>query len=235
VVLSALLLLRPRPATGWNPAAVLDSERTQGPSPLGPSASILIHVDGPPTAHTGGFGEPTCRDCHADFPLNEPGGVLRIEGLPDPYEPGAAYVLTVALESGDMARAGFQTAIRFLGGLDEGQQAGHLGPISPRIALVVEESSGVHYLSHSGSGSVVGPGGVASWSFEWRAPTSASPVVMHVAANSANGDDSPLGDLIYVAERTVGPAEPGLEQGSAGRLSGSRWCTSSGRPESTSP
>jgi len=32
--------------------------------------------DGPPPAHTGGFGEPTCRACHFDGDLNAEGGGL---------------------------------------------------------------------------------------------------------------------------------------------------------------
>ena len=41
---------------------------------------------------------------------------------------------------------------------------------------------------------------LASWSFVWIAPNARDVVMMHVAANSANGDNSPLGDLIYTAE-----------------------------------
>src|SRR5690606_8758969 len=48
----------------------------------------LPYPDRPPPAHTGGFGEPTCQQCHFDAPLNDPGGALYVEGLPERYTPG---------------------------------------------------------------------------------------------------------------------------------------------------
>jgi len=61
------------------------------------AAARAANYDGPPVAHTGGFGEPTCQACHQGEPLNAPGGSLRIEGLPQRYEPGRAYTLTMVL------------------------------------------------------------------------------------------------------------------------------------------
>ena len=55
--------------------------------------------DGPPIAHTGGFGEPTCRVCHQGQPLNAAGGTLRVEGLPGRYEAGRTYELVKAASS----------------------------------------------------------------------------------------------------------------------------------------
>src|SRR2546426_4300103 len=84
------------------------------------------NYDGPPVAHTGGFGEPTCRACHQGEPLNEPGGSLRIEGLPQRYEPGRAYMLTVVLRRSGMGRAGFELSTRVADGQEAGSQAGGL-------------------------------------------------------------------------------------------------------------
>src|SRR3989442_11863996 len=81
------------------------------------------NYDGPPVAHTGGFGEPTCRACHQDEPLNAPGGSLRIEGLPRRYEPGRAYMLTVVLRRSGLGRAGFELSTRVADGQEAGSQA----------------------------------------------------------------------------------------------------------------
>ncbi len=161
------------------------------------------HADGPPLARTGGFGEPTCIECHLDLAPNAPGGALLLDGVPAWFAPGAVYVVTVIVEGEGMGRAGFQAAARFRGGARSGRSAGGLAPLDDRT--VVRSEGGVDYVHHTVEGSRLGPGGVASWSFEWVAPEDPSPVVFHVSGNSANGDDSPLGDLVYATERAVPP------------------------------
>jgi hypothetical protein len=149
------------------------------------------HVGGPPPARTGGFGEPTCRECHTGFELNASGGGLTVEGLPPAYDPGVPYVLTIVLRSTDMGRAGFQLSVRD----ERGRQAGQLSGLGARVSLSTE--GGISFAHHTAVGSAVSDGEMTSWAVEWTAPESAGPVWMHLAANSANGDDSPLGDFIY--------------------------------------
>jgi hypothetical protein len=150
--------------------------------------------------HTGGFGEPTCQVCHADAELNLPGGVLGIEGVPTTYEPGVRYRITVVLVSEGMTRAGFQAAFRFADGETQGKQAGRIEPIDTRVTVSVSAAPAVEYVHHTESGTELAEPELASWSFAWTAPDAGDPVTIHVAANSANGDNSPLGDLIYTAE-----------------------------------
>ena len=163
------------------------------------------NADGPPAAHTGGFGEPTCQACHLESELNAPGGVLGVEGLAAQYEPGGRYPVTVVLLSDGMDRAGFQGAFRFAEGEHAGTQAGRLQPIDTRVVVRPNGETGIVYVQHSDGGTAAGPDGLVSWRFVWTAPPAEDPVVFHVAANSANGDNSPFGDLIYTAEaRTTG-------------------------------
>lgn len=154
---------------------------------------------GPPPGYTGGFGEPTCESCHAGLPLNEPGGALVVGGLDDgELEPGATRRVTLTLTGDGMGRAGFQAAFR----LDEGEPgapAGTLRPIDERTRVIRDASSGVEYVQQSETGSAL-VNGAGRWEFEWTAPDRPASVALHVAANSADGDDSPLGDLIYTAE-----------------------------------
>jgi hypothetical protein len=174
--------------------------------------------EGPPPAHTGGFGEPTCRQCHGDAGLNEPGGRLVIAGVPSRYLPGRTYELVVSLERDGMLRAGFQLAARFAAGDRAGTQAGVLSPVDARTAIVADSVTHVSYVEHTLAGTALGAGGAgaaggggssaALWTFLWTAPAAGGgAVVLNVAANAANDDDSPLGDFIYTRAVPV-PPEP---------------------------
>ncbi len=185
---------------------------------MGAALSFLIpptldsrpNVDGPPVGHTGGFGEPTCQNCHLGNPLNAPGGILGVEGLPAAYRPNERYRITLVLQSEDMGAAGFQTALRFWGGDHDGMQAGRLEPYDTRVVVRTDHSTGVEYAQHTGPGSMVEPGALAVWSFFWTAPREEGVVTLHAAANSGNGDNSPLEDLIYTIQETTRAAHPVL-------------------------
>lgn len=166
--------------------------------PLGPWPTT--YKDGPPPAYTGGFGEPTCRACHADAPLNEASGTLAIDGVPDRYQPGRTYELAVTLRRDGMQRSGFELAARLADGDGAGTQAGGLAPAEDRSAVVRDSATRVEYLTHTLVGTSVAAGGPGRWPFRWTAPAGAAgqAVVFHVAANAANDDDSPFGDFIYV-------------------------------------
>lgn len=166
------------------------------------AAGLPFHVERPPPGHTGGFGEPTCRACHVDSDLNAPGSTLGILGLEGPFAPGETRRVTVRLESFDMVAAGFQGAFRFAAGPRRGETAGVVAGVDGRTGAVPDSMGRILYIQHTAAGTPASAD-VATWTFEWTAPASPGEVVLHVAANSANGDDSPLGDLIYTAETPV--------------------------------
>jgi len=168
----------------------------------GAAAAPLFHAAAPPVGHTGGFGEPTCLACHTGDALNAFGGSVRIEGLPKRYSPGASYPLTVLLSAEETAIAGFELAARFAGGEVRGDPAGSLRPVDARVSLTVDERDRVYAHQTEAGASVSDPSG-SSWSLEWIAPDDGGDVTFHVAANSGNGDNSPLGDLIYASEARV--------------------------------
>ena len=191
---------------GWFSGAMLASlagvafvTSVRDPSSPGIGA---FHAGGPPAGHTGGFGEPTCRICHLEFDLNL-GGELELEGLPDSFRPGESYVVTLALRSSEMNRAGFQAAVRFVEGVAAGKQAGELLPLDGRTTVVADTASGVQYVQHAPPSLESADPEFVSWSFEWRAPNSADAISFDAAANSANGDDSPLGDIVYAASARI--------------------------------
>ena len=169
-------------------------------------AAVPLFRAGPPPRHTGGFGEPTCRACHSDAGLNEPGGVLTIDGAPSRYEPGRTYQLEVVLRHGAMLRAGFQLAARFADGAAAGRQAGVLAPGDGRSVVISDTLSRVSYIEHTLAGTEL-RGDAGRWLVRWTAPSDAGGVVtFHAAGNAADDDDSPLGDFIYTTALRVAPA-----------------------------
>ena len=172
---------------------------------VGAAAAVpALNTEGPPPGHTGGFYEPTCVACHEGNDVNAFGGRVSIEGLPHEYERGESYLLTVVVAADETSLAGFQLAARYGGGAGWGREAGELVPIDTRVTVTRGEN-GVPYAHHTREGSGTSVPDLATWSLEWIAPLEGGPVALHVAANSGNGDNSPLGDLVYTSEVTVLP------------------------------
>jgi hypothetical protein len=167
------------------------------------AAVTASHRDGPPPAHTGGFGEPTCHGCHFDSALDRGPGRVALEGVPDTYQPGTIYLVTVTLSHPGTAAAGFQLAARF----EDGTQAGVLqvaGNERSRTAVTAE--AGIQYAHHLEDGTTPSSPGSTRWIIQWTAPlTDRGSVVFHVAANAANDDWSPFGDFIYSASARASP------------------------------
>ncbi len=174
------------------------------------AAFPVVHATGPPPGHTGGFGEPTCAVCHIGNDLNAFGGSVRLEGLPDAYESGAAYVLSVILRADETAIAGFQMAARFSGGDDRGASAGSFLPLDARVR-VLEAAGGARYVHQTVAGSSVSTAEGSSWAVEWIAPDSEVPVEFHLTATSGNGDNSPLSDLVYTFAAEIPSVEAGAQ------------------------
>jgi hypothetical protein len=164
---------------------------------------------GPPPAHTGGFGEPTCHACHFDNPLNAGpdtrAAALELRGLPSAYEAGRTYRLTIVLREPDLRRSGFALSARFASAAAAaGADAGTLMALDEGVAITLEGRPPVSYAHHTETGTHVGEAGSASWSLDWRAPSgAASPVVFHVVANAANDDNSEFGDRIFARSFTL--------------------------------
>jgi len=76
----------------------------------------------------------------------------------------------------------------------------------------------LQYIEHTAAGSRPGQTGSAQFSFDWTPPATATgPMVIYVAANAANDNDSSSGDHIYLREYTlqaavIPPALPVISQ-----------------------
>lgn len=163
------------------------------------------HLQGPPPAHTGGFGEPTCLACHAEFEPNPQPDRLTLTGWPERYTPSEQYLIEISLVGDDMVLAGFQAAIRFADGPDKSRNAGRVDPIDHYVG-VTRSPEGVEFVQHTNDGARQVQSGSIHWQFIWTAPRSTGAVRLDVAANDANGDNSPLGDFVYTASRTASGA-----------------------------
>ena len=165
------------------------------------ASSSIAHVDGPPPANTGGFGDDTCHVCHFDSDLNDAAGSLILEGIPEDYVPGADYLIQIVLARPEIVRGGFEAAVRFADGPDVGRQAGSLKSIDERVEVVTGEDRPVQYARQTEPGSLVESDGTARWTIRWRAPEDPTdPIVFNVAANASNYDASAFGDFIYTRE-----------------------------------
>ena len=167
----------------------------------------MAYREGPAASVTGGFGEPSCRECHFDQPLNDASGRLSLRGVPDRYRDRQPYQITITLDRPGMTRGGFEISARFASGAQRGKQAGSWRPLDDRVQIVRSETdSALLFVQHNGSGSAIANPGSASWTMEWAAPESGLDVVQfNVAANASNDDASALGDYIYVQEARSTP------------------------------
>ena len=164
------------------------------------------YPDGAPPGFSGGFKEDSCQACHFSADLNAPPGRVAIDGVPERYDAGRRYTLTVTLSRSDMKRAGFQLTARFK---DGGAQAGALGPASADTDRVATSDDGkVQYAGQKKEGAAITDAGVARWSVEWTAPPGGGAVVFNVAANAADGDNTTGGDFIYTASAEAASSQP---------------------------
>ncbi len=174
---------------------------------------MLAFKEGPYPNVTGGFGEQTCRRCHIDNPLNAPGGSVEVAGVPDVYEPGKVYPITIRVSREDLRRAGFEIAARFAAGRGRGKQAGSWRVTDGRAQLIPGAvDKALTFVQHNLAGSRTPTRGANAWALEWTAPSPSGGLVQfNVAANASNNDDSPLGDFIYtkvLRSRAPQPSRP---------------------------
>jgi hypothetical protein len=170
-------------------------------------------VEGPVPGYTGGFGEPTCTTCHFDSPAEPAEGGLTLEGVPDAFEPGARYEVTIALRDPGLERGGYQLAVRWAEGPSEGRQAGRLAATDGRSEVVLYHKDGkegeapVLYARQTREGARPEAPGSARWTLLWTAPERPEgAVVFHAAGNAANYDDSELGDVVHTRDVRSRPA-----------------------------
>ncbi len=149
------------------------------------------YSDGPPDAHTGGTGEPTCATsgCH-DNAEPDTGDGECILTTPSAYTPGEPHHMGVLI-AGHAEKGGFELKAVD----DEGNSAGNF-TFHEENLVQVSEHDGVIYVKQTAEGA-----GRIDWQMEWMAPPAGTGrVTFYVAGVAANNDSTPDHDNVFTAE-----------------------------------
>jgi hypothetical protein len=168
------------------------------------------YMDGAPAGFSGGFGEESCHACHFHNALDSGPGRAALAGIPERFEPDETYLVTVTLTRPEMKLGGFQLTARFK---DGGAQAGTLSPApgeEDRVGIVAQDA--VQYASQRRKGTALTEANTAAWRLMWTAPRADGPVVFHVAANAANGDETAEGDFVHTHSVESTPGSSGISR-----------------------
>ncbi|MBI4442060.1 MAG: hypothetical protein HY649_01645 [Acidobacteria bacterium] len=163
---------------------------------------LLAFPFGPPPGVSGAPGEGTCTACHGGTENSGPGSVTIT--VPSSYSSGTTFPIVVTVSDPNQRRWGFELSVRTAAN----QQAGTLIPGTDGFTQPTNPStlSGIQFITHTTQGTRLGTTGGASFNFQWQAPDVAvGSVTFYVAANAANGDNTPGGDRIYTSSATVPP------------------------------
>jgi uncharacterized protein (TIGR03437 family) len=167
---------------------------------------VWAFAEGPPDAHTGGFGEQSCAECHGTGRVNINGGRVTVT-LPDTYSSGVTYPIKVTIFDSAQRRWGFELSARTA----DGAQAGVLTPTDAFTQIAFPSANrAIRYIEQTSVGTRAGTrdtGAGISYTFNWTAPdVTAGPVVFDAAANAANNNGIPdSGDHIYTVEASLQP------------------------------
>lgn len=159
--------------------------------------TAYAYVTGPDASYTNAPGDiGSCVNCHDTFhEANIGPGSVRIDDVPEVYEPGSQYTLKVVVQQNGRQRYGFQlTAID-----KDGDRIGTLAPLGSDSQLnPVTGEGGRQYINHTQTGTLPTSSGARIWLVRWTAPaTDKGTAHFYVAGNAANGDFTNQNDYIY--------------------------------------
>ena len=178
--------------------------------------ALLALGSGPVAGVSGVPGEESCSGCHNGPPgqgnvtITFPGGAS--------YTPGVKQHQVVTITDSVQRRWGFQLTARLA--TSAATQAGSFTPGADGYTQLVCTQANFHsetfgnacatngmpleYIEHTQSGTRPGAKSPVTFEFDWTPPASnAGNLILYVAANAANGDNSERGDHIYTARYTV--------------------------------
>lgn len=135
-----------------------------------------------------------CVQCHVGADKNP--AEMVVEGLPEKYEPGKTYKITVKITKGPDCSGGVAC-----GGFAVQVSAGELIVVDKKNTFISTTPTGEKLLTHTKDGSLR-----REWTFEWKAPDKPEPVTFKISVIAANGDGSFNGDAYAYKEITIGAA-----------------------------
>ena len=163
---------------------------------------LFSYANNPPNGRTGAPGEGTCGDCHSSYTLNSGSGSVYLTGVPNEYNPGETYAITVHVSHPSMTRWGFELAAKN----DDGMQGGEI--LVTQSSLTTSSNwNDITYIKQRNQGTFAGQNNGADWTFDWQAPQQDDGVIsFYVAGNTANFSNNTAGDYIYTNSSYSEPA-----------------------------
>lgn len=144
------------------------------------SAAALAHPQGAPWGSADPDTTHSCAACHFDHEPVARSQSLMLTGLPEYAQAGEAYEVTLRFEAGAAPHAGFMVSAS-TGAFD-----------------AVDELVSAHKADVRSASPAAPVNGVVRWSFIWRVGEAAPEIVtFRAAANAANDDASPFGDILH--------------------------------------
>ena len=138
----------------------------------------------------------TCISCHG----SSSSGSLVISNLPNQYESGQKYIITIKLSQSGQRRWGF-----ILTALDKnGKQAGNFANINAKTQIF--SSKGRQYIGHTSIGTAAGKENSNTWLLNWTAPRlEVGSISFYASGNAANNNFGISGDNGYKTQVTIEP------------------------------
>jgi hypothetical protein len=148
---------------------------------------ISLFIHGLTYGHRNSSPNMECINCHAGELVQD---MIKLEGLPQRYIPEKTYnlkiVLKTELESMSESKGGFSLEVTG-------------GKLIVKDKRHTQLSNG--FLTHTQEGNEL-----RTWEFAWKAPSERMDISFTVMAVAANGDYSPVGDMVGATVYVVKPA-----------------------------
>ncbi|MBU6339927.1 MAG: T9SS type A sorting domain-containing protein [Bacteroidetes bacterium] len=168
------------------------------------TTSSMRDPNNPPTGNTGAPNETTCQQssCHTGGSYT---GSVTITGIPDTVVANQSYTVTLK-QTSNAVRGGFQ-----LTSLDAGNA--FVGTLTAGTGVNIGTGSNSRKYARQSTPKTLANGST-SWSFTWKAPSSANnnTVKFYFVSLAANGNGNKTGDNVLTGEKTVLLAQPVASQ-----------------------
>lgn len=163
---------------------------------------------GPDPGRTAAPGELSCAtsECHGTARNTGPGKFIII--VPEQYEPGHTYQITVRHETTDTTRTRWGFQLTTLNASNA--KAGTLQNINGFTSIInnAGPNRSRDYIQHNITGTFQGQTVRANWTFNWIAPDrNVGQITFYAAGNQANNDGTSSGDQIYSVKAVINPAD----------------------------
>lgn len=160
------------------------------------AAPVLAHQTGADPGFSGAPRDSNCTACHGGKPNTGAGKVALSFAGGTTYIPGQKQRVTVSISDPAARRWGFEVSPRLVSDASN-KSIGTMASMDTNTQVLPSAGS-LQWITHTLAGTRLGTTGSITFEFDWTAPDSnVGDIDFYAAANSANGNSQPTGDLIY--------------------------------------